>query len=38
MKHANHGLLVFERAKNDGSFSQEELLNGASLLSFCPIL
>lgn len=38
MKHANQGILVFERAKKESSLSQEDLLDGASLLSFCPIL
>lgn len=37
MKHANHGLLVFERVATT-PLAQEDLLNGASLLSFCPIL
>jgi hypothetical protein len=38
MKHANHGLLVFERGKKESALAQEDLLNGVSLLSFCPIL
>jgi hypothetical protein len=38
MKHANHGLLVFERVATTTPLAQEDLLNGASLLSFCPIL
>jgi hypothetical protein len=38
MKHANHGLLVFERVATTTPLAQEDLLNGVSLLSFCPIL
>lgn len=38
MKHANHGLLVFERAATTMPLAQEDLLNGVSLLSFCPVV
>lgn len=38
MKHANHGLLVFERAHDAHPLETESMLNGASLLSFCPII
>lgn len=35
MKHENHGYLIYQ--KNDDNHEQEELLNGLTLLSFCPI-
>lgn len=38
MKHANHGLLVFEQAQTGHPLEHEHILNGASLLSFCPIV
>jgi len=37
MKHDNYGLLVFEKAAFDDTIADEYLLNGASMLSFCPI-
>jgi hypothetical protein len=36
-KHDNHGILVFEKNTDQGQVDKEELLNGFSLLSFCPI-
>jgi len=37
MKHDNYGMLIFERAAFDESDLDEYLVNGVSLLSFCPI-
>jgi len=37
MKHDNYGMLIFERAAFDDSELDEYLVNGVSLLSFCPI-
>jgi hypothetical protein len=36
MKYQNHGILLFERSEND-SCVEEHLLDGMSLLSFCPV-
>jgi hypothetical protein len=36
MKHENHGMLVFEKM-HDEAINEDHLLNGLSLLSFCPI-
>ncbi len=36
-RHGNHGLLVFEKAENHYEVSDEHLMNGASLLGFCPV-
>lgn len=36
MKHENYGLLIYEKA-TDNSILDDYLLNGLSLLSFCPI-
>lgn len=36
-KHDNHGLLVFEKACQEDQVNEDYLLNGLSLLSFCPI-
>jgi hypothetical protein len=37
MKHDNYGLLVFEKAAFDDTAVDEYLINGVSMLSFCPI-
>ncbi len=37
MKHDNHGILIFERAAFDDHGIDEYLINGVSMLSFCPI-
>lgn len=37
MKHDNHGLLVFEKALYTDASMDDHLINGLSLLSFCPI-
>lgn len=37
MKHGNHGMFVFEPSQPDIIPVQDDLLNGLSLLSFCPI-
>jgi hypothetical protein len=37
MKHDNHGLLIYEKAQDNHQIDEEHLLNGLSLLSFCPI-
>lgn len=36
-KHDNHGILIYEKAKNDEAVDEERLLSGLSLLSFCPL-
>ena len=36
-KHDNHGILVFEKGAPQEEVDQDDLLNGVSLLSFCPI-
>ena len=38
MKYDNHGLFVYERACTDDTCTDEHLLDGLSLLSFCPIV
>ena len=37
MKHGNHGLLLFQKTDRKDELSDEHLLNGLSLLSFCPV-
>lgn len=37
MKHDNHGLLIYEKAQDTHQINEDYLLNGLSLLSFCPI-
>ncbi|MFC1842276.1 hypothetical protein ACFLYU_01325 [Candidatus Dependentiae bacterium] len=37
MKHGNHGLFVFEKNDLQDKGLKEHLLNGVSLLGFCPI-
>lgn len=37
MKHDNYGLLIFEKAAFDDTAADEYLINGVSMLSFCPI-
>ncbi|PKN03574.1 hypothetical protein CVU75_01500 [Candidatus Dependentiae bacterium HGW-Dependentiae-1] len=37
MKHDNHGLLIFEKSLYDDTILDEHLVDGLSLLSFCPI-
>lgn len=37
LKNDNHGLLIFQRPE-DQRISEEQLVNGLSLLSFCPIM
>jgi hypothetical protein len=37
MKHDNHGLFIYEDQDHTDKVHEEELLNGLSLLSFCPI-
>lgn len=38
MKHDNHGILIYERGCKEGdACSVDYVLNGLSLLSFCPI-
>lgn len=36
-KNENHGILVFEKGSSQEEIDKDELLNGVSLLSFCPI-
>jgi len=36
-RHDNHGILVFEKAGEQDEVDNDELLNGACLLNFCPI-
>jgi len=37
MKHDNHGFVLYEKADAHDAFADEHLLNGLSLLSYCPI-
>lgn len=37
MRHDNHGILMYEKADPDDSLVEDHLLDGMSLLSFCPI-
>ena len=37
MRHDNHGILMYEKADPDDSIAENHLLDGMSLLSFCPI-
>lgn len=37
MKHDNHALLIYEEQTKPEKINEEQLLNGLSLLSFCPI-
>ncbi len=37
MKHANHGLFIYEKAEFAACLIEEYLADGLSLLSFCPI-
>jgi hypothetical protein len=37
MKHGNHGLFLYELLNSNEILEQDDLLNGLSLLSFCPI-
>lgn len=37
MKHDNYGMLIFERAAFDDTEADDYMLNGLSMLSFCPI-
>jgi hypothetical protein len=37
MKHENHGFLLYEKADVADTAADEHLLDGLSLLSFCPI-
>jgi hypothetical protein len=38
MKHDNHGLLVYEKAYKEGDACDlDTVMNGLSLLAFCPI-
>ncbi|MCA9769900.1 hypothetical protein KC460_00860 [Candidatus Dependentiae bacterium] len=37
MKHDNHGFFIYEPADEDDSVSDEYLLNGLCMLSFCPV-
>jgi len=37
MKHDNHGFVLYEKADTQDSFADDHLLNGLSLLSFCPV-
>lgn len=37
MKHGNHGLFIAQRADENDPLMDEYILNGVSLLSFCPI-
>lgn len=36
-KHDNHGLLLYETDGSENIFDEEQLVNGCSLLGFCPI-
>ncbi len=38
MKHDNHGLLIYEKSLNLDETLDEHLVDGLSLLSFCPIV
>lgn len=37
MKHDNNGFVIFEKAVPEDTFADEHVLNGLTLLSFCPI-
>lgn len=37
MKHSNHGLFIFEPRQDEDIPAQDDLLNGLSLLGFCPV-
>jgi hypothetical protein len=37
MKHDNHGFVVYERADVNDTFAHDHMINGVSLLSFCPV-
>jgi hypothetical protein len=37
MKHENHGFVLYEKADAHDTFADDYMLNGLSLLSFCPI-
>ncbi len=37
MKHDNDGFVVYEKAIADETFADEYLVNGLTLLSFCPV-
>jgi hypothetical protein len=37
MKHDNHGLFIYEKNGLDKDIPSDYVLNGLSILSFCPI-
>lgn len=37
MKHDNHGILIFQPMNKEVDYNDKHLLNGLSLLSFCPV-
>lgn len=37
MKHDNHGFVLYEKVDENDTFADDYMLNGLSLLSFCPI-
>lgn len=37
MKHDNHGFVLLEKACHEDKFADEYVLDGLSLLSFCPV-
>jgi len=37
MKHGNHGLFIYEKNEHDDELREKHLIDGVSLLGFCPI-
>lgn len=37
MKHGNEGFVVYEKASKEDNFADDYMINGLSLLSFCPV-
>lgn len=37
MRHDNHGILMYEKADPEDSLVEDHILDGMSLLSFCPV-
>ena len=37
LKHDNAGLLVYQRTSDHERYHEEDIINGLSLLNFCPI-
>lgn len=37
MKHDNHGFLVYEKANAQEELPHDHIVNGLTLLSFCPV-